>query len=127
MEINFLSPTKFEINSGNYKVISDQPKSTGGTAEGMQPVDLLLASLGSCIAVFISHLLVRRNIDLSACRLMIDKEMADNPRRVGKISVKLDLPDNITDSDKKAILRSASHCTVHNTLHGNPQINVDII
>jgi uncharacterized OsmC-like protein len=125
MRISFKSPTKFEIESKGHKIISDQPKSAGGTDEGMEPVDLLLASLGSCIAVFVSHILMRRDIPLEKCTVSIDKEMVDNPRRVGKISVKLSLPGQLSESDRKAVMKAASLCTVHNTLHGHPEITMD--
>jgi putative redox protein len=126
MEIKFHSMTKFEISNGRHTIISDQPKEAHGTDEGMGPIEILAASLGSCIAVFIGGLLQRRNVTLSDCSIKIDWEMANNPRRVSNFHVNLILPENLKEEDRQAILKAAGHCTVHNTLHSSPEINIDI-
>lgn len=126
MKIKFLSPTKFELANEKHAIISDQPKAAGGTDEGMNPVDIFVSSLGACIAVFISHLLVRRSVDLSRCGIELNYAMADGPRRVKSINIELDLPGDLTDKDKKALLKSAQLCTIHNTLHNPPEMKIEI-
>ena len=126
MQISFLSKTKLQAKAGSHTVISDQPKSASGTDEGMDPVNLFLAGYGCCVAIFISGLLSRRNVDLSKCGIRLEKTMADNPRRISGINVEIELPDDLSDSDKRAILKAAGMCTIHNTLHSNPQITIGL-
>lgn len=126
MEIRFLSTTKMEINHGKHNVISDQPAYGGGKDEGMTPVDMLVSSLGACIAVFIAGILSRRKVDLSKCSLSLDWEMADNPRRVGKIGVKINLPEGLSEADRETVMKAANKCTVHNTLHHPPEILIKL-
>ena len=124
MEIKFISTTKLEINHGKHRIVSDQPVYGGGTDEGMTPVDMLISSLGACIGVFIAGILSRRKVDLSKCSVSLDWEMADSPRRVGNIAVKINLPEGLSETDKETVLKAANKCTVHNTLHHPPR-NID--
>lgn len=126
MEIKVKSPTRFEIASSNHKVICDQPKSFGGTDEGMNPLELLVGALGSCISVFTMPIVKRRGIDLSKCSLKLDFQMSENPKRIGKIDVKLQIPEGLTEEDKKALLKAAHLCPIHSTFHNPPEINVSI-
>ena len=127
MEIKILSTSKFEINHRGHKIISDQPKEAHGTDEGMSPVEILVSSLGACVGVFISNLLARRNVPFDQCSISLDWEMANNPRRVNQIYVKLLLPEGLSEEDKTAILKAANLCTVHNTLHNSPSIEINVV
>jgi len=50
--VEHLGAVQFEIKARQHVIDSDQPAEDGGFDEGMTPPELLLASLGSCVAFY---------------------------------------------------------------------------
>ncbi|MCC3358785.1 OsmC family protein [Bacillus sp. REN16] len=55
-----------ETESRGHKVIVDEPESLGGTDTGMNPVELLLSSLGACQSIVARVYAQKFGIDLQA-------------------------------------------------------------
>lgn len=53
-----------ESESRGFKIIMDEPESLGGTNKGMNPVEGLLVSLGSCLVIVGSDFAKAQRIDL---------------------------------------------------------------
>ena len=68
------------------------------------------------------------NAGLSAEGLSIDIDWdyADNPRRIGEVKATINIPNSDVGKRETAILKAANHCTIHNTLHNSPNINIDL-
>lgn len=58
-QVKTLSGLSVEVQARGFKVIVDEPEDHGGTNNGMNPVELMLCSLGSCevmsICMFASY------------------------------------------------------------------------
>lgn len=52
------NPTKTIVEAGNFKIIVDEPKNLGGTDEGPNPVEYVLAALAGCLNV-VGHLVAK--------------------------------------------------------------------
>ncbi|UNK19593.1 OsmC family protein [Paenibacillus sp. N3/727] len=53
-----------KAKSRNFEITIDEPKSLGGTDEGMNPVELVLCALGACQSIVASVYARKFNIDL---------------------------------------------------------------
>lgn len=53
------------VNAGRFELTVDEPVSAGGTDEGPQPTDLLLASIASCFTVAVAYAAAKRDIELT--------------------------------------------------------------
>ena len=49
LSVNFQGGTRYEITSGNHRVITDQPAADSGQDTGMSPVELFVGSVASCV------------------------------------------------------------------------------
>ena len=45
------------------------------------------------------------------------KHMASDPRRISKIEIKLELPSEVSDKNKKILERTGNTCPIHHSLH----------
>ena len=54
-------------------------------------------------------------------------ELADKPKRVGRIVVDLELPEGVPEDRKKAIKRVAEQCPIHETLKSPPALDIDVV
>jgi hypothetical protein len=54
-------------------------------------------------------------------------ELADNPKRVGRIVVDLELPEGVPEERVEAIKRVAQRCPIHETLNNPPGLDIDVV
>ena len=64
MEIEYAGGTKFTAKARSHIVVCDQPVESGGLDTGMTPPELLLASLGTCVAYYALQYLKTRDLSL---------------------------------------------------------------
>ena len=73
------NPTKFVANARNFKVIVDEPAELGGTNDGPNPVEYLLAGYAGCLNVVGN--IVAREQGLAIKKLSIEVNGDINPDR----------------------------------------------
>lgn len=115
---------RFEIQTRGHTFHVDQPVDSGGEDSAPTPVELLVASLSSCVAHYAHSYLRRHGLPEQGLAVQATAEMADRPARVGSITVELTLPTGVPEDRRAALLAVASHCTVHNTLREPPAVDV---
>jgi len=116
----------FEVGYRGHKVTVDQPREEGGSDRGMTPLELLNASLAACVGYYVVLFLQRRKVSIKGLEVSSTWEVAENPRRVGKMFVTIKLPTELSDPQRRALLRAARACAVHNTLSHPPEISIDL-
>ena len=118
--------TATHLQSGSI-LETDAPTDNKGKGERFSPTDLLCVSLATCIVTTMGIKAIDLDVDLSNTEIEVTKHMAAEPRRVGKIEIKLVYPAALTISDKdKTILERVSHtCPVAKSLSGDVVIDVE--
>jgi putative redox protein len=120
---DYLGDSRFELTARGHHVISDQPSANGGSDTGMTPPEFLLASLASCTAYYAAQYLNVRKLPAAALRVRVSAEKAQQPARLASFRVVIDAP-GLDERHQAGILRAARACLIHNTLLGQPQIEV---
>ncbi len=64
-----------ETAARGFKVLIDEPESLGGTDKGMNPVELVLASLGACQAIVAKVYAPTFDIDLKDFRVELEGDL----------------------------------------------------
>ena len=120
--------TATHLQSGSV-IETDAPTDNKGKGERFSPTDLLCVSLATCIVTTMGIKALDLEVDLSNTAIEVTKHMATEPRRVGKIEIKLVYPAALNISEKnRIILERVSHtCPVAKSLSGDVVINVEHI
>lgn len=104
-------------------ITTDAPKDNQGQGEAFSPTDLLAAALGSCILTVMGIAARAHKINIDGAKVHVEKEMVTAPvRRVGKISVSLQMPSGIAAAQRETLERVAHTCPVHKSL--SPEVEV---
>jgi len=114
---NNLRTSAVHLRSGN-EILTDAPVDNRGKGEAFSPTDLFATSLGSCILTIMGIKAADKEIDMTGATAEVNKIMGSNPRRIIRLEVTIQMPDNnYTDKEKK-ILEAATHgCPVGKSLH----------
>jgi putative redox protein len=117
---------EFGIGVRGHQVTSDMSEKDGGHDRGPSPAELLAGSLGACIAMMVQTYCTAHGYD-GEVGVSLTLELADKPKRVGRVVVDLELPPGVPEGKKEAIRRVAQHCPIHETLKSPPDVDIDIV
>jgi putative redox protein len=121
-QITHAKDLAFSVELGDFGFVID------AKGIGASPLNVLLASLGSCIGVFIRKYAEGSKLPLDNFSVTVEAELAKEPPMCFRtINVAVDLKETkIDDRRKQALLEFIKNCPVHNTLKADPRIEVKI-
>ena len=103
---------------------TDAPTDNRGKGEKFSPTDLLCVSLATCMLTTMGIKAGELDVDITNSKAAVTKHMLSNPRRVGKIEVSVQLPDNGSERDQKILEAAGNNCPVMKSI--SPEIEVII-
>lgn len=107
-------------------LLTDAPKDNHGKGESFSPTDLVATALGTCMLTIMGIAARAMQVDLSGTKVVVRKEMASQPiRRIGKLSVTIDVPVALDEEKKQKLIKAALTCPVHESLHPDVQKPVE--
>lgn len=108
-------------------LISDAPVDNGGQGRSFSPTDLCANSLAMCALTIMGLFAQNHGLNIDGTTYTVEKVMSPKPpRRIAKIEVIFNFPDNgYTDKDKTSLERAAKSCPVHLSLH--PEVEQAIV
>ena len=106
-------------------VETDAPVDNNGKGEAFSPTDLVGGALAGCMATIMGIVAERKGIDLTGMTIDVDKHMNQDPRRIGKFDVVINMPIPEDHPAKDLLMQSALACPVKKSLH--PDIEIPIV
>jgi uncharacterized OsmC-like protein len=110
-----------EVATRQHRIVVDEPASVGGSDTGPGPTELLLASLGSCFTLAVSHVAAKRGIDLRAVEVAVTGTYAGPSFSDLVLDVYIDADEERID---ELLERAKALCYVSNTLVRGPSLTV---
>jgi putative redox protein len=117
---------RFTASIRGHEVPTDQPLHAGGEDSAAMPLELLAASLGTCIALYAHQFCAARGIPDSDLSVEVGYELAKAPKRISRFDIRVLLPADFPEHYRDAVERVVRNCPVHNTLEHMPRINVHL-
>ena len=125
IKVNFLDKLRLEAKFDDFTVIADQPIRYKGDGSAPGPFDYFLASSALCAAYFVKLYCDTRNISTENIRLS-QNNIVDPENRYQQIfKIQVELPEDISASDRKGILRSIERCTVKKVVQAGPEFVIE--
>ena len=125
IKVNFLDKLRLEARFDDFTVIADQPIRYKGDGSAPGPFDYFLASSALCAAYFVKLYCETRNIPTENIRLS-QNNIVDPENRYQQIfKIQVELPEDISASDRKGILRSIERCSVKKVVQAGPEFVIE--
>ena len=123
-----------QVRVRNHSLWADEPRTVGGTDSGPSPYELLLASLGTCVAMTVRMYADRKgwplagvSVSLSQERIRaedcLDCESASGP--VLQITKRIELQGDLDQEQRSRIMEIADRCPVQRSLVSEVQIRTE--
>jgi uncharacterized OsmC-like protein len=112
----------FSVKSKDYEFIVDVK------GKGISPPDTLLASIGTCIGVYLRKYTEGARLALPEFNISVDAEFSkEAPICFRKIDVNVDLKGTKFNEQRlKAMHEFVKNCPLHNTIKNNPELALNI-
>ncbi len=116
---------RFAAQIRSHRLIVDQPAGVGEDA-GPMPLELIGASLGTCIALYVQQFCAARGLPYEGMRVELDQMSAQNPGRIALYTVRVLLPQALPPQYADMLERVARSCPAHHTLVHGAEVDVRI-
>ena len=117
--------TEITSASGNI-LISDEPQILGGKNLGLNPTELLAASLASCTVITLRMYINRKQWEVSDIKVKIDFER-DSERNVSLFTRKIEVIGEVDETQRQRLETIANSCPIHKTLTHSIEIKTTLI
>ncbi len=125
INVNFLENLRLEAKFDDFTVVTDQPIRYKGDGSAPSPFDYFLASSALCAAYFVRVYCKARDIPTENIRLS-QNNIVDPENRYNQIfKIQVELPEDISEKDRKGILRSIDRCTVKKVVQTGPTFEIE--
>lgn len=108
----------------SHRIVTDQPERAGGGDAGPTPLELLGASLGSCVALYVQQFCLSRDIAFEGMHVEVDQHHASNPHRIGEFVVRVFVPADLDAHQAEMLERAARSCPAHHTLAEHAKVTI---
>lgn len=129
-KITYLGELRTEathLQSGN-QILTDAPTDNHGKGEAFSPTDLVATALGSCMISIVGIKLLGTDKNINGAAVEVTKVMYNEPRRIGEIHIKMNIPDdNFSEKEKQILINAAHACPVAKSLHPDIKQVIEII
>lgn len=117
MVVERMKDHRLEARTETATVVVDRPAAKDGDANVFRSVELLLASLGTCMVGTMLSFAEDEGIPVEDVRVELKPLVALNPERVSKIRMTMHLGGDLSQEQMDRLKAAAEQCKVHNTLH----------
>ena len=124
--VTHLEGACFAAQIRSHTIIVDQPAHAGGDDLGPMPLELLGASLGTCVALYVQRFLQARSLPYDGLRVEVSERKVREPARVAEFEVRVVLPAALPGRYAEMLERVVRSCPAHNTLTLGAEVSVSI-
>ncbi len=123
------------LQTRGFVLAADEPSEAGGTETGPTPYDYLAMALASCTVMTMRAYADRKGWQIGELGAHVehDRVHANDCRdcehgsgRIDRLHRTLDLPEDVTDEQRDALVRIADRCPVHLTLEGHIEVHTNL-
>lgn len=127
INVNFLEKLRLEAKFDDFTITADQPIRYKGDGSAPSPFDYFLASSALCAAYFVRVYCLARDIPTDDIKLS-QNNIIDPENRYNQIfQIQVELPESISERDRKGILRSIDRCTVKKVVQQTPEFKIEAV
>lgn len=113
------------VQSGS-NIETDAPTDNNGKGERFSPTDLVASATVSCMLTIAGIVAEQHKFSIAGAKGSVQKIMGTNPRRITELIIKIQLPEQLNEKQRKLAEAGIKGCPVVESLHPEIQIQLSI-
>jgi ribosomal protein S12 methylthiotransferase accessory factor len=122
--IDFPGGARVNAHFGSFTVQTDQSAQDGGEGSAPTPLALFLASIATCIGIYVLRFCRQRGLNTDGLRITQRTHTNSVTGMVGQVELEIELPKDFPEKYKSAIINAAELCTVKKHLQKPPTFDI---
>ena len=118
--IDFPGGSRVDAHFGSFTVPTDQPP----VASAPMPFDLFLASIGTCVGIYILGFCQKRELCTEGIRIIQRMNTNSATGMIEEIDLDIIVPATFPEKYRESLIRSAELCKVKKHLENPPKFNI---
>jgi len=124
MVIDFPGGARVDAHFGSFTLPTDQPPQDGGTASAPTPFATFLASIGTCVGIYVLGFCRQRGLSTEGMRIVQNPVFDPKTGLVTSIHLDIQLPKDFPEKYRAAVMRAADQCLVKKHLEAPPKFDI---
>jgi putative redox protein len=126
MKITFPGGKKVDALYKGFNIQTDQPIKAGGEGSAPEPFSLFLASIGTCVGIYVLSFCQRNEIPTQDMKLVLSFEKNQQTHMIENMYITIFLPKEFPEKYKKAVIKTAELCTVKRHMENPPKFIITV-
>lgn len=118
---------EFSIRLRDHQLTTDMSEAEGGRDAGLNPIELLAAAMGGCLAIMAQMYCDDHGYSHGDVGVSLTVEMAADPKRVAGLVADVELPADMPAQAREELRGLARQFPIPATLHGQPELAIDFV
>ncbi len=124
MEITFEGGKVVTAHTHDHLIRTDQPIKSGGTNTAPSPFELFLASIGTCVGIYIKSFCDNRQISTDKIKVIQHTEFSTETNLPVSITLDIHLPEDFPEKYKASLINVAELCKVKKAIDSPPLFKI---
>jgi len=115
----------FDVCLRGHQITTDMSAAEGGCDQGCNPIELLAASVGACLAIMTQRYCSEHGYTHGDVQITLTTELAAGPKRAAAFIADIELPPGVSLADRRELSRLVADFPVPATLRGLPSLDIE--
>lgn len=124
VRVTFPGGAAVTAHADGFEIPTDQPEDNGGSNSAPEPYMLFLASIATCAGFYVQRFCQERNLPTANLGMTLDIERHPETRRLEKVRLAIQLPEEFPPKYHRAVIRAAGMCSVKKALMDPPEFDI---
>lgn len=126
IKIHLAGGKKVNAIAEGFEIKTDQPIDAGGEGSAPDPFTLFLASIGTCVGVYVQSFCENRKIPSAGIRITMEYQYDKTAKLIGKIIIDIIVPTDFPGKYDSAVISAAGLCTVKRHLKESIPVEITV-
>lgn len=126
IKVHLAGGKKVNAIVGDFEIKTDQSVHAGGEGSAPDPFTLFLASIGTCVGVYVKSFCDQRKISSDGIRINMEYQYDTIARLIGKIMIDIIVPPDFPGKYDNAVINTAGLCTVKRHLKESIPVEITV-
>jgi putative redox protein len=122
--VTFPGGRRVDTELGGHVIRTDQPRTNGGEDSAPSPLNLFLASIGTCAGLYVSAFCQRRELPTEGIRIRQRNGFDPETGVLARVELDIEVPPSFPEKYRDALVRAADGCAVKKAIAAQPAFEV---